>query len=239
MAVVSKIIDSNENIIDLKDDVSGYTTNAGTLTGITAGAGITSSTSGNIITLGCDLKSTASSSLAAASRGSTSSREYPIGLDANGDLSANIPWSNTTYSSGTNILISDNTINTINIGEVYDTLSHTSKSVANLTYVTINTCSFTNSLGYYLFICHATWSKNEYGYREIQLRVNGGTGSINRFTDSRVSALTGNSTDTLTQELICVVNVTSDYNPIALVAYQNSGATLTITTHEIHAIRLK
>jgi len=55
------------------------------------------------------LKSETLSSLTAADKGATASREYAVGVDANGNLSVNVPWSDTTYNfsgsafvSGTN-----------------------------------------------------------------------------------------------------------------------------------------
>ena len=45
-----------------------------------------------------DLKSETLSSLTAGSRGEIAGREYPVGLDANGDLSVNVPWSAGTFS---------------------------------------------------------------------------------------------------------------------------------------------
>ncbi len=38
------------------------------------------------------LKSTTKSSLEAASMGSTASRQYAVGMDKNGNLSVNVPW---------------------------------------------------------------------------------------------------------------------------------------------------
>ena len=49
-----------------------------------------------------DLKSTVHSALTAAAKGSTTDREYAVGLDANGNLSVNVPWvTPTTYTTGT------------------------------------------------------------------------------------------------------------------------------------------
>lgn len=70
----------------------------GTVTQVSTGAGLTG---GDITTTGtikAKLKSETQSSLTAAARGSTSDREYPIGLDADGNLSVNVPWTNTTYT---------------------------------------------------------------------------------------------------------------------------------------------
>ena len=59
------------------------------------GTGGTITSSG---TVKAKLKSETKSQLTAASRGSTVDREYPVGVDANGDLSVNVPWENSTYS---------------------------------------------------------------------------------------------------------------------------------------------
>ena len=42
-----------------------------------------------------DLKSDTPSSLTAENKGSSASREYAVGLDADGKLSVNIPWQDT------------------------------------------------------------------------------------------------------------------------------------------------
>lgn len=70
------------------------TIGSGTVTKVSTGAGLT----GEVTTTGtikADLKSETKSSLTAASKGSTASREYAVGLDSAGDLSVNIPWSDT------------------------------------------------------------------------------------------------------------------------------------------------
>lgn len=70
------------------------TIGSGTVTKVSTGVGLT----GEVTTTGtikADLKSETKSSLTAASKGSTASREYAVGLDSAGDLSVNIPWSDT------------------------------------------------------------------------------------------------------------------------------------------------
>lgn len=57
----------------------------------TAGAGLTL----NNKQFAVDLKSPTTSSLEAISMGNTASRQYAVGLDTNGDLSVNIPWTDT------------------------------------------------------------------------------------------------------------------------------------------------
>ncbi len=77
------------------------TSNTGTVTSVTAGDGLTG---GPITTAGAlkaNLSSYTKSTLEAAAKGSTSGREYAVGLDKNGKLSVNIPWTDTTYTSKT------------------------------------------------------------------------------------------------------------------------------------------
>jgi len=82
------------------------TSNTGTVTSVATGAGLTGGTITTTGTIKCDLKSETKSTLEAASMGSTANKQYAVGLDKNGDLSVNIPWTdnNTTYSftGGTN-----------------------------------------------------------------------------------------------------------------------------------------
>lgn len=103
MADISKIKLPDGTTYNVKDSVSGYTSNTGTVTKVSTGAGLTG---GDITTSGtvkCDLKSETKSTLTAASKGSTSSREYAVGLDKNGDLSVNVPWKDTLISSNSDI----------------------------------------------------------------------------------------------------------------------------------------
>ena len=79
---------------------TGATANTGTVTKISTGAGLTG---GDITTSGtvkANLKSETQSTLTASSKGSTANREYAVGLDANGNLSVNVPWedNNITYN---------------------------------------------------------------------------------------------------------------------------------------------
>ena len=67
----------------------------GTVTSVATGAGLTGGTITGSGTIKADLKSETKSSLEAASMGSTSSRQYAVGLDKNGDLSVNVPWTDT------------------------------------------------------------------------------------------------------------------------------------------------
>lgn len=75
---------------------------AGTVTSVATGAGLTGGTITGSGTIKADLKSETKSSLTAAAKGSTSGREYSVGLDSAGDLSVNVPWSDTRdYKQGT------------------------------------------------------------------------------------------------------------------------------------------
>ena len=91
--------DSIANIVvptktsELSND-SGFTTNKGTVTKVSAGAGLI----GDVTTTGtikANLKSETKSSLTATDKSSTTNREYAVGLDANGKLAVNIPWTDT------------------------------------------------------------------------------------------------------------------------------------------------
>ena len=82
------------------------TSNTGTVTSIATGVGLVGGTITGSGTIKADLKSETKSSLEATAMGSTSGKQYAVGLDKNGDLSVNIPWTdnNTTYTfaNGTN-----------------------------------------------------------------------------------------------------------------------------------------
>lgn len=82
------------------------TSNEGTVTSISAGAGLTTNqTNSDAITgsgtIKASLKDEAKSTLEAAKKGSTTSREYAVGLDKNGNLSVNVPWENTDTNTWT------------------------------------------------------------------------------------------------------------------------------------------
>ena len=87
MANITKITASDGVTYDIKDTISGYTSNTGTVTSIATGAGLTGGTVTSTGTIKCALKSETKSSLTAASKGTTSGREYPVGLDSAGLLS--------------------------------------------------------------------------------------------------------------------------------------------------------
>ena len=83
-------------------DARGYTGNNGTVTSVTMGAGLTGGPITQSGTVKAALKSETESTLEAAAKGSTANREYAVGLDSNGDLSVNIPWTdnNTKNTAG-------------------------------------------------------------------------------------------------------------------------------------------
>lgn len=71
------------------------TSNTGTVTKLSTGAGLVGGDVTTTGTIKANLKSETKSSLAVASRGSTSGREYPVGLDVDGKLGVNVPWTDT------------------------------------------------------------------------------------------------------------------------------------------------
>lgn len=86
----------------------------GLVTSISTGAGLVGDTITSSGTIKCKLKSETVSSLSSANPTITANRQYPVGLDREGYLSVNIPWTeNSTYSSGTAIDITNETINVI------------------------------------------------------------------------------------------------------------------------------
>lgn len=86
----------------------------GLVTSISTGAGLVGNTITSSGTIKCKLKSETVSSLSSANPTITANRQYPVGLDREGYLSVNVPWTeNSTYSSGTAIDIVNETINVI------------------------------------------------------------------------------------------------------------------------------
>ena len=86
----------------------------GLVTSISTGAGLVGNTITSSGTIKCKLKSETVSSLSSANPTITANRQYPVGLDREGYLSVNVPWTeNSTYSSGTAIDITNETINVI------------------------------------------------------------------------------------------------------------------------------
>lgn len=87
------------------------TSNTGTVTSVATGVGLTGGTITGSGTVKAKLKSETASTLDSAAMGSTSGRQYAVGVDKSGYLSVNVPWTDTTYSSGTGISVSGTTIN--------------------------------------------------------------------------------------------------------------------------------
>ncbi len=73
---------------------TGATANTGTVTSVATGAGLVGGTITGSGTIKANLKSETASTLEAADMGSTADRQYAVGVDKNGKLSVNIPWSN-------------------------------------------------------------------------------------------------------------------------------------------------
>lgn len=73
---------------------TGATANTGTVTKVSTGVGLTGGDVTTTGTIKANLKSETASTLEAAAKGSTADREYAVGVDKNGKLSVNIPWSN-------------------------------------------------------------------------------------------------------------------------------------------------
>lgn len=80
---------------------AGSASGTGTVTSVTAGAGLSGGTISVSGTIKANLKSETQSTLTAATKGTTSSREYAVGLDANGNLSVNVPWTGTVTKVST------------------------------------------------------------------------------------------------------------------------------------------
>ena len=83
----------------------GFTKNAGTVTSVATGVGLTGGSITGSGTIKAKLKSETASTLDSASMGSTSGRQYAVGVDKSGYLSVNVPWTdnNSQYSAGTGL----------------------------------------------------------------------------------------------------------------------------------------
>ena len=68
---------------------------SGTVTSVATGAGLTGGTITTSGTIKANLKSETASTLDSAAMGSTSNRQYAVGVDKSGYLSVNIPWTDT------------------------------------------------------------------------------------------------------------------------------------------------
>jgi biopolymer transport protein ExbD len=133
---------------------TGATANTGTVTKVSAGAGLKG---GDITTSGtvkANLKSETQSTLTASSKGSTANREYAVGLDANGNLSVNIPWTDnndnnavtqtaTTTNANYEVLFSGTADNTTRTeGARKNSNFKFNPSTGNLTVTTVNGFAF-------------------------------------------------------------------------------------------------
>lgn len=76
----------------------GFTKNTGTVTSVATGVGLTGGSITGSGTIKAKLKSETASTLDSASMGSTSGRQYAVGVDKSGYLSVNVPWTDTTYT---------------------------------------------------------------------------------------------------------------------------------------------
>ena len=103
---------------------------SGTVTSVAPGAGLTGGSITSSGTIKAKLKSETQSSLSAASKGSTSNREYAVGLDNSGYLSVNVPWesggggdiwtsSKSCLTGDTSCTITDSNIHTTSIVRAY------------------------------------------------------------------------------------------------------------------------
>lgn len=94
MANISKIKLPNGTTYNLKDTVSGYTTNTGTVTKVSTGKGLTG---GDVTTTGT-IKANLNSETSLGTIGTTD-KLYAVGVDANNKLCVNVPWTDSTVST--------------------------------------------------------------------------------------------------------------------------------------------
>lgn len=71
---------------------TGATANAGTVTSVATGVGLTGGTVTSSGTVKANLKSETAHSASSATPTNTASRQYAVGVDADGYLSVNVPW---------------------------------------------------------------------------------------------------------------------------------------------------
>ena len=124
---------------------------SGTVTSIAAsGSGIKTDKTNNAAitdsgTISLDLKSTTKGTRSAASKGNTSSREYAVGLDSNGYLSVNVPWTDNSSSKQSKITYSSATPS---LSSSYTQVSSLDFSMsANTAYLFIATVFYGSSSG--------------------------------------------------------------------------------------------
>ena len=104
----------------------------GMVTSITAGAGLQGGTITSTGTLKCALKSEALSTLTATTPTTTTNRQYPVVLDAQGNLSVNVPWAGSAYSEGVGISISGFNEISVVFNDTYTSTSRTQAATANV-----------------------------------------------------------------------------------------------------------
>lgn len=259
MSSVDTIILPNGNDYKFQDIVSPYTTCTGTLTNISGGAGIMGASvqeqTGKKITLSTELKDGNLSTLATASRGNTTSREYAVGLDKNSVLSVNVPWTNTTYSSGTNTTISSNKVSVCNIGDADNELgaggTNTNINHNTWTYVISSTDTYQFPVGVYILKGYIQWhtynsssggtaAQTRQGYRWLVFSYTANSGTtINRFSTSTIKAYSSATNQVIRQECVFVWNNTTADRQVRLNAWQNSGGPLMYRYSGYQWVRIK
>lgn len=82
----------------LNDTIAGkgYTSNTGTVTSVSAGVGLAGGPVTTTGTIKAKLKSETAHTASSATPTDASGRQYPVGVDKDGYLSANVPWTDTT-----------------------------------------------------------------------------------------------------------------------------------------------
>ena len=131
------------NTYKLKDKISGYTTNTGTVTKVSTGVGLTG---GDITTTGT-IKTKLNSETSLGTIGTTD-KLYAVGVDANGKLCVNVPWSDTNTEVSTLTLAAGSTAGTSLTSGGKFTLTAGSKTVSftmpTIPSITLNGSSTTS-----------------------------------------------------------------------------------------------
>jgi hypothetical protein len=168
---MSKINDYGENTAANESDVYIQETSNGTRK-------ITFSTISNGI-LSKFLKSTTKSSLSAANKGSASSREYAVGLDANGKMSVNVPWSDTnTVTTVVNNLNSTSTTSALSAAQG----RYLQREINDLdNKLVIVTVAETWSGSVHAYIDNELISKLSNGYKLVNVVNNYGASSVSEY----------------------------------------------------------
>lgn len=173
---------------------NGKTSNAGTVTKVSTGAGLTGGSITGSGTIKADLRSETKSSLEASDMGDAASRQYAVGLDKNGDLSVNVPW--VAYSSATTsangLMSSADKTKVDNVNVAFATCSSAADAQAKVATVT-SAGSFQLKAGAIVFVKFAynnTFSATADAH--ITLDVNGTGAKVIYGANS--GALTGTNT---------------------------------------------